>query len=174
MKPQISLNSNEVLLFETSANSNYHRLLFIHMCKMIIVPLLFLYFFVFHSIFSSIFSTISPPVSMSVSILLVLLAGAALWAWCGYMVKQHYYILTNQRCIIYAGKWGINKTILSYKNIIDINMNQNFLHTLFKLCSINLTQANLGFATPVPPLILEGLSLQDGEKMTHIISAQIV
>lgn len=181
MKPRINLHDHETLLIEGQPR-----------------PVLVGYLFISKALFYTILMTIGLTISLlnlynpnylqvpfgvyehwivgHFELILIFFIVLAIlgFIWAISAVNRHWYFLTNQRCIIYSGFWGINKKIIPYNRLADVDMNQNPLRGLFGITAVyfDVQGASLSKSSRNSNLI-DGLSQDLAEKMTDLISKHI-
>lgn len=90
-------------------------------------------------------------------------------------VCKHWYFITDKRCILYSGAWGMNKKIIPYNRIVDIDLNQNMLRQFFGIAAVALDRSGMGYSSSSSRIranvdFIDGLSLDKAEKLQHLIS----
>jgi membrane protein YdbS with pleckstrin-like domain len=90
-------------------------------------------------------------------------------------IQKHWYFITNERCINFAGFWGINKQIILFSNIVDVNVRQNPLETLLGLSSVTVDTPGLAVTgrRSRGSIIIAGLTAESAEKISHLIGEQM-
>jgi membrane protein YdbS with pleckstrin-like domain len=104
-------------------------------------------------------------------ILLVYLIYVGLIYWSNTItVPQYRYIFTDQRCIIYSGFIGVNKRVIPYNRIADVNIQQGTVEALFKLSTVFIDEQAMNYSQGT---WIGGLSINDADEITKIISQHI-
>jgi membrane protein YdbS with pleckstrin-like domain len=80
------------------------------------------------------------------------------------------YVLTDQRCIVYSGFIGINKKVVPYNRVADVNITQGSIESMFGFSTVEVDEQAMNFAG-ITSLI--GLSREDAEQITEVISKHI-
>jgi membrane protein YdbS with pleckstrin-like domain len=63
--------------------------------------------------------------------------------WSRLMVAQYQYIITNQRIINYSGFWSINCKIIPLGRIVDVDIRQSPLQSLFGISTVLIGEQNM-------------------------------
>lgn len=186
MKPTINLHNGETMLFECRP-------------KKALIPYLYFIrgahtFFVMPIVLGILYSLFAGPIIPNTQSTLMsalatfgiffVIVNMIAYAWVNFMINRHWYFFTDDRCIIYSGYWGVNKKIIPYNRIVDINLNRNPLRAIFGLTAIYIIQQGIasqytrGMGKGTDGLspnmaIIEGLSPKLANKIADLISAQM-
>ena len=82
-------------------------------------------------------------------------------------VSHFRYILTDQRCIIYSGFIGINKQVIPYNRVADVNIQQGTGEAILGLSSVFIDEQAMNFSNGA---LLKGLNRDTAEQITKIVS----
>jgi membrane protein YdbS with pleckstrin-like domain len=85
-------------------------------------------------------------------------------------VPQFRYIFTDQRCIIYSGFIGVNKRVIPYNRIADVNIRQGTVEALLSLSTVFIDEQAMNYSNGA---WIRGLDMNDAEEITKIVSAHI-
>jgi membrane protein YdbS with pleckstrin-like domain len=80
------------------------------------------------------------------------------------------YVFTDQRCIIYSGFIGVNKQVIPYNRIADVDITQGTFEAMFKISSVEIDEQAMNIASQT---YIKGLAREDAEAITDIVSKHI-
>ena len=186
MKAHVNLHADEKILFECRPKKAL--MAYIYLTKgfqvFIVGPILLclLYYFFLNAPSSSMGSLFQTSLFAFVGIFAAV--NLIAYAWLSYVIKRHWYYFTNLRCIVYSGYWGVNKKIVPYNRIVDINMNRNPLRAILGLSAIYIVQQGIASAysqgmggntqgISANMTIIDGLSPELADKITSLVSQQM-
>ena len=106
-------------------------------------------------------------------VVLFIILGAVSYFWLNSTIKRHWYFITNERCINYLGMMGINKQITLLSRIVDVDMSQSPTERMFGVSSVVLQLPGMLNGAAANNVVIYGLSLEDAEKITHLISEKM-
>ncbi|MCX7122144.1 MAG: PH domain-containing protein [Gammaproteobacteria bacterium] len=97
------------------------------------------------------------------------------YVWLSAVSKKHWYFITNERCINFSGFYGINKQIILFANIVDVNVRQNPLEHFLGISSviIDVPSLMLSRRRSRGSLAIIGLTPEDAEKISHLIGEKM-
>ena len=81
------------------------------------------------------------------------------------------YIFTDQRCVIYSGFIGINKQVIPYNRIADVDISQSTMEAMFSISTLEIDEQAMNVSSDTS---VEGLSREDAEAITEVVSKHIV
>ena len=188
MKPIIHLLENEKILFEAQPRRALAAYLLLR--KGIHFLLVLMVFFVVFFVESSKNHSLGYFLSSSVffyGLAFIAIPFIIAYLWLRAAISRHYFIFTDQRCILYSGFVGINKRLISYQKMVDVDFSQGPLESLFRIASVNIAeQSSNNLAGSISqssrdwnsffnlnPSAVLGLSYDDADKLTHLISEHI-
>lgn len=184
MKP--ILHEGEEILLEIKPDTSSVNYFFLSKCWHIAIIIIWVAFFVLtdgdnsasesYDKLSNLMVGLSYQVETGL-VILILLILLVIRSFIKRMINGYDYVITNQRVILHYGFLAINRRVLSYDRITDIDMRSGFVERLFGFGSVYLdttvsmlsNNSSLGANTTR----LEGLSLDDCEQVMHSISEQI-
>ena len=181
MKPRINLHGDEKMLFECCPDKKLIVYLYLIRGHFFIILPLFLYLF-YNTIGLSGFSELSSLIYYFLVAIVTLNITA--YAWLTFVMNKHWYFFTNTRCIVYSGYWGINKKIIPYNRIVDINMNRNPLRAMLGIAAIYITQQGVasqytrGFGSKTEGIsanmaIIDGLTPKMANQISDLMSQEM-
>ena len=182
MKPTIQLHDGETILFETQPK----KALLVYR----IITGLLRWFFFFAIMFFTVYFQGFPSIASifhfepnhenwlvfaEIVTVVIFVLAVLIYYWMNSAIQKHWYFITNERCINFAGFWGINKQIILFSNIVDVNVRQNPLETLLGLSSVTVDAPGLAVAgrRSRGSIIIAGLTAESAEKISHLIGEQM-
>lgn len=181
MKPRINLHADEKMLFECKPDKKLIAYLFFTRGHFyILIPLmLFASYIFFGTHFVTIFAN-----WLSYLIVALIAVSALSCAWLTFALNRHWYFFTSSRCIIYSGYWGVNKKVIPYNRIVDINMNRNPMRAILGIAAIYIVQQGvasqytrgMGQGTQgisANMAIIDGLTPALAEQISDLVSQQM-
>ncbi len=108
------------------------------------------------------------------AILITILIMAAAWLWINFLRQWQWYIITNQRCILYWGFLTLQKKIVPHSKIVDIDMQQTIFERLLGIGSVALNVPSIAISAKGQQqnlLILYGLQKATCEQVINTISS---
>ena len=180
MKPKIKLHENEEIIIDCRPkNSLIAYLFFSKIFGQLFTIVFFIIFFLSdrHNGLLSDLTSLESGIRSHILLTLLVTAGLALLFvfWAVAAVRKHHFFFTNQRCIVYAGFWGINKKVLPYKSVVDVDLRQNPFRALFGITAVYLDQKGLGFRSRRRQncVTVDGLDHATAEKIVDLVSGHI-
>ena len=181
MKPSITLHNDEKMLF--SCRPSKRLIFYIAILRgrfFIVLPIFLsiLYYLMQHTTSKTLLSLFE---ILAIGVISINILG---YMWLTYVLNRHWYFFTNLRCIIYSGYWGINKKIIPYNRIVDINMNRNPLRVIFGLAALYIVQQGVASqysqgmgsnTSGISPnmAIIDGLTPDMAERIMNLVSQQM-
>jgi membrane protein YdbS with pleckstrin-like domain len=108
--------------------------------------------------------------AITFGVMLLFLYGGILYLINTIAVPQFRYIFTDQRCIIYSGFIGVNKRVIPYNRIADVNIRQGTVEALLSLSTVFIDEQAMNYSNGA---WIRGLDMYDAEEITKIVSAHI-
>jgi hypothetical protein len=176
MKPEIQLNPGETLLYETQPKQVLATYNILFLILMLPVFMLMGCIAVYLKYSAAVFSE-----SLSYSVTLAHADGALIietfivilifvYCWLNLAIKKYWYFITNERCIKFSYFGGVNKQIVLFSDIVDVDISQNMLQTLFGIRSVII---NAPVMRPAGKVVIAGLTAESAEKISNIIGEQM-
>ena len=165
-KPKFKLNTNEQVLLEVQPDRKIAAYWLLKKSFVWAMILIVGYIGFAHGIFAY----TDKPILTTVLILILILAGC--WLWINFLRQWQWYIITNQRCILYWGFLTINKKLIPHDRIVDIDMQQSLLERLLGIGSVTLNVPSISLNTKGKQqnlLILAGLPKETCEQVLALI-----
>lgn len=182
MNSSIKLLDGEKIIFECSPQQSLVGYLLIQKSlKMIIKTIIWILLIVGYLYYSLTKNNHTDNVHFSMSnlhigqislliVAIILLLTVCSYYWLSIIVSRYKYIFTDQRCLIYSGFIGINKKVIPYNRIADVDILQGTLEALFGISNVLIDEQAMNVANR---LFLYGLSMDDAEQVTHVVSDHI-
>ena len=106
---------------------------------------------------------------------LIVIIVALVYLWLSAASKKHWYFVTNERCINFSGFFGINKQIILFANVVDVNVRQNPLENFLGISSVIIDVPGLMLPRRRSrgSLAIMGLTPEDAEKISHLIGEKM-
>ncbi|PHQ82271.1 MAG: hypothetical protein COB66_00610 [Coxiella sp. (in: Bacteria)] len=104
-----------------------------------------------------------------------------IYLWARMATKKYDYCITNQRCILTSGFLSLNKRMIPYSSVNDVNMRTSLVERLFGLTSVYLDSIGTMMSgsrfrsgsNSNNTTRLEGITMEDCDKVMEIVSKHI-
>ena len=180
MKPKIKLHQNEEMIIDCRPKNSLIAYLFVLKLLRRLLTVLVIVLFVASDKNLTLLSActslehglqnnalITFVVVTSIVVLLLL--------WSVAYVRKRHFFFTSQRCIVCSGLFSINKKVLPYKSVVDVDLKQNPLRALLGINAVCLDQQGLGYGLRrrLNCLTVDGLDKKTSEKVLDLVSGHI-
>ncbi len=174
MEPNILLHDGETILIRTQPQAKVVWYWLVSRAfRWLLLIIIFGWAFVINgaNLFRGVLSSALAPHFEVFAILLLLILFGVIYFWLDNLRKKHWYFVTSERCINFSGFLGINKQIIQFNNIVDVNIRQNVLENMLGISAVILDAPGISYSGRGRGTIaIVGLSPEEAENIAHVIS----